>query len=342
MKISLIAFTASGEATMHQIAGYLSDRGAVILDTYLLHAGISKAGLSLQEWTQKAFLGDAVVFVGACGIAVRAIVPFIKDKLTDPAVVSIDDRGQFAVPLLSGHVGGANELAAAVARASGGIPVISTATDIHQKFAVDLWAKEYGIRLCERQYAKEVSAALLDGRTIGITSDFFMDEDLPDGLVHADSGELGICISWDTQTQPFRHTLHAVPQIVTVGVGCRKNVAPETFERAVQDSLKRHNLSIESVASLATIDLKSEEPCIHAFCNAYRLPLVTASAEMLASVEGKFTASEFVGRITGVENVCERAAVLAGGGALIFRKQCQDGVTAAASAPDWRVHFKMP
>ena len=336
MIISLVAFTSSGKATMHQIANFLYRQGNPILDACFL----PHSDFSLHEWTAKAFQSDAIVFVGACGIAVRAIAPFVKDKYSDPAVVSIDDLGKFAVPLLSGHVGGANELAVMIANATDGIPVISTATDLHDKFAVDVWAKTHGIRLCERQYAKEVSAALLDNKPVEIISDYMIDDDLPNGLVFADSGELGICISCDTQIRPFKHTLHAVPQIVTIGVGCRKNVTFETFERVVLDTLKRNNLSIESVACLATIDRKAEEPCIHAFCNTYQLPFVTASAEVLASVQGDFTASEFVGRVTGVDNVCERAAVLAGGGTLLLCKQCQEGVTVAASAPDWRVCFK--
>lgn len=338
MTVSLIAFSQNGANVMDAIARCLSERGETVLDTYLLHEK-SSAQPSLQEWTKHAFCGDAVVFVGACGIAVRSIAPLIRDKLEDPAVICVDERGQFVIPLLSGHVGGANALAATIAKAIGGIPVITTATDVQNKFAVDTWAKDYGLHLCERQYAKELSAALLDNRTVGVFSDFLIDGSLPDGMAAADSGDLGLCVSWDTQVQPFLHTLHAVPQTVTVGVGCRRNVSVEAFERTVLECLRQNHIAIEAVASLATIDLKSEEPCIRAFCEKYRLPLVTASAQTLAAVEGEFTASAFVGQVTGVDNVCERAAVLAGGGALIFRKQSRDAVTVAASSPDCRVCF---
>ena len=339
MTVSLIAFSKNGAAMMDAIARYLSDRGETVLDTYLLHEK-SGAQPSLREWTKHAFCADALVFVGACGIAVRAIAPFIKDKLEDPPVISVDERGQFVIPLLSGHVGGANAFAVTVAKAIGGTPVITTATDVQGKFAVDVWAKNCGLRLCEQQYAKELSAALLGGRTVGVSSDFLIDGSLPDGMIAADSGDLGLCISWDTQVQSFRHTLHAVPQTVTVGVGCRRNVSAEVFELVVLDCLRQNHIAIEAVASLATIDLKSDEPCIRAFCEKYRLPFVTASAQTLAAVEGEFTASAFVGKVTGVDNVCERAAVLAGGDALLFRKQSRDAVTVAASSPDWRARFE--
>ncbi len=338
MTVSLIAFSKNGAAVMNAIACCLSDRGETVLDTYLLHEK-SAAQPSLREWTGHAFGGDAVIFVGACGIAVRAIAPFIRDKLEDPAVICVDERGQFVIPLLSGHVGGANALAATIAKAVGATPVITTATDVQGRFAVDVWAKDYGLHLYERQYAKELSAALLDGRTVGVFSDFLIDGSLPDGMAAADSGNLGLCVSWDTQVQPFFHTLHAVPRTVTLGVGCRRNVPAEAFEHTVLDCLRQNHIAIEAVASLATIDLKSNEPCIRAFCEKYRLPLVTASAETLAAVEGEFTASAFVGKVTGVDNVCERAAVLAGGGPLLFRKQSRDAVTVAASSPDRRVCF---
>lgn len=339
MTFSLIAFTECGKHTMNQIADYLCNQGHCIFETCDMH-GSSNQGISLHDWTKRAFQhGNAIIFIGACGIAVRAIAPFLRDKLSDPAVVSMDDQGKFAIPLVSGHVGGANQIAKLIAKAANGTPVISTATDIHNKFAVDIWAKNQGIRLCEREIAKEISSALLDNKTVGLHSDFAIDGDLPDGLVPANNGQVGISITLDSSIEPFEHTLHAVPQIVTIGVGCRKHVASETFHRVILDTLKQNHVAIESVACLASIDLKADEPCIHSFCNAYHVPFVTASAEVLSTVEGTFTSSEFVGRITGVDNVCERAAVLVGGGALLFRKQCQDGVTIAASVPEWCVKF---
>lgn len=342
MTFSLIAFTECGSHTMGQIADFLCNQGHCILETCCLHGSL-KQGISLNDWTKNAFQrSNAIVFIGACGIAIRAIAPFLRDKLSDPAVLSIDDQGKFVIPLVSGHVGGANELAKVIAKATDGTPVISTATDIHNKFAVDVWAKNHGIRLCERQIAKEISSALLDNKTVGLQSDFTIDSDLPNGLVPCNSGHLGISITLDSTNQPFEHTLHAVPQIVTIGVGCRKHVASETFEQAILNTLKQNRVAIESVACLASIDLKAGEPCIHSFCNAFHLPFVTASAETLSTVDGTFTSSEFVERITGVDNVCERAAVLVGGGALLFRKQCKNGVTIAASVPEWCVKFKNP
>ena len=115
---------------------------------------------------------DAIVFIGACGIAVRSIAPFVKSKKIDPAVVVVDEQGQFAISLLSGHIGGANELTEEIAEILRAQSVITTATDLNDKFAVDVFAKKNGCFISDMELAKEISAALLAGKEVGFASDF--------------------------------------------------------------------------------------------------------------------------------------------------------------------------
>ena len=103
------------------------------------------------------------MFVGAAGIAVRLIAPWVQDKLKDPAVLVIDEQGRYAIPILSGHVGGCNELAEAAAQILGAEPVITTATDLRQAFAVDVFATENELVISDRELAKQISAAELRG-----------------------------------------------------------------------------------------------------------------------------------------------------------------------------------
>ena len=137
-----------------------------------------------REAVGKAFReSDALIFVGAAGIAVRGIAPYIMDKYTDPAVVSVDEFGRYAMPLLSGHVGGANRLAELTAEITGGIPVISTASDLNHVFAVDVWAEKHFLTITDRVLAKEVTAALLRGENVGFFSDVPVQGELPEGLI---------------------------------------------------------------------------------------------------------------------------------------------------------------
>ncbi len=286
----------------------------------------------LSSWTAGHFAtADALVFVGAAGIAVRAIAPHVKDKFSDPAVVSIDEAGRFAIPLLSGHVGGANDLARAVADMVGAQAAVSTATDVNGLFAVDEWAARHDMVIVERDIAKEVSAALLEGRAVGFESDFDFDWDLPQGVADGAVGgaaDIGFVVSMSEQARPFPRTLHLIPRIATVGVGCRRGTSPEVLKRAVYDALAEAHVSARAVATLASIDVKQDERAIIQLAHDEGWELKFYSAETLASVPGEFSYSAFVERTVGVGNVCERAAC-AEGGMLIMNKQSGDGVTVA-------------
>lgn len=113
-----------------------------------------------------------MIFIGACGIAVRSIAPFVASKKTDPAVLVVDECSRFVISLLSGHLGGANELAGTAAKILDAMPVVTTATDLHQCFAVDVFAKKNDCGILNMKGAKEVSAALLAGEKAGFFSDF--------------------------------------------------------------------------------------------------------------------------------------------------------------------------
>lgn len=324
MTAAVIAFTRRGAvlgrrladtlgATLHVPARFAGEAGAQAYD-------------SLGGWTAWAWgRADALVFVGAAGIAVRAIAPHVKDKFSDPAVVSVDEGGQFVVPLLSGHVGGANQLALRVAALTGGRAAISTATDVNGLFAVDVWARERNMVITDRVLAKEISAALLERKKVGFVSDF--GHPCPDGLTEAPA-ELGVWVTWKAGEGPFSRTLRLCPKGLILGIGCRKGTAAETIQAAVETALTGYEP--KAVAQVATIDLKKEEPGLLAFCTAHDLPLTAFSAEELAKAEGDFTPSAFVRQVTGVDNVCERAAVRAGG-ALLVPKQAKNGVTVAVA-----------
>nr|WP_207753332.1 cobalamin biosynthesis protein [Intestinimonas butyriciproducens] len=293
---------------------------------------------SLGPWTGERFAdSDALLFVGASGIAVRAIAPYVRDKFTDPAVVSVDETGRFAVPLLSGHVGGANDLARLVARRTGGTAAVSTATDVNGRFAVDQWAREQGFFLDGREGAKRVSAALLAGISVGMESDFPIQGPLPQGVVEGPA-EAGIALTLDPEKRPFPHTVRLIPPVLHLGIGCRRGTPAATIAKAVEGVFRSRHLSLKGVAAVCSIDLKKDEAGLLAFCQGLGLPLTTYSAGELSAVPGDFTPSPFVHGVAGVDNVCERAAVRRGG-SLIVPKQAGEGVTVAVSQVPLTIRF---
>jgi len=287
---------------------------------------------SLDAWTAQHFTADdALVYVGATGIAVRAIAPYVHDKYSDPAVVSVDEAGAFAVPLLSGHVGGANELARAIASVLGGQAVVSTATDVNGMFAVDEWAARRNLAIVERKVAMWISAALLEGREVGFFTDEGFTWEKPDGVVEGDAAkglDLGFVVSLDDTLSPFEKTLHLVPRIVTLGVGCRKGCDPAVLEQEVRDALREARVSPRAIVRVASIDVKRGEQAIEQLASSHGWDLRFYTAEELAAVPGDFTASNFVKKTVGVDNVCERAA-LAEGGTLLLGKRANNGTTVA-------------
>lgn len=280
---------------------------------------------------------DAMVFVGSVGIAVREIAPFVRDKSTDPAVIAVDELGTFAIPLLSGHIGGANALAAELARALGAIPVITTATDIHHRFSVDAWAARNGYIITSLSHAKAVSAAILE-QDVPLACDYPIVTRLPYGVVPADTGDVGICISV-YRKEPFEQTLRLIPRILHLGIGCRKGTEVSAIQDAVDTVLECHNLDFRAVKCAASIDLKAQEPGLLQFCRMRNLPVTFYSAQELKAVSGEFTVSEFVQGITGVDNVCERSA-LVGANELIVKKTAHTGVTVAVAAEHLEVRFE--
>lgn len=325
MSIAMIAFTASGAKLGRIIANQLENATLHVPSRLAEELG-EQAYQSLYQWTGDHWdMADGLIFIGATGIAVRGIAPYIKDKFSDPAVVSLDEQGRYVVPLLSGHVGGGNLLAEELAAITGGQAVISTATDINGIFAVDVWAKEQNLTICDRTIAKEISAALLEGKKVGFATDCGCP--CPEGLTVGD-GELGVWVSIKKSGSPFSRTLPLVPKNLTLGIGCRRGTSQEAIQSAVDTVLSEYYFA--AVSQVATIDLKQDEVGLLAFCHDNQLPLITFSAEELQSAEGIFTPSDFVASITGVDNVCERAAVLAGG-ALILPKWAKNGVTVAVA-----------
>ena len=290
------------------------------------------------EYARKA-LDYGLLFCCAAGIAVRAAAPSVKDKTADPAVIVVDEAGRFVIPLLSGHLGGANELAGVIAGKLGATPVITTATDLNGVFAVDVFASKNHLFIGEMALAKEVSAALLAGRRVGFRSDLPWDGPLPPGLTAGDA-ELGISVSADRTASPFPRTLHLIPRRYAAGMGCRRGKPEEQLEAFLLEQLKRCGASVTELRCIASIDLKADEPGLLALCRRYRLPLLTYSAQQLSAAQGDFTASAFVEEHTGVGSVCERAAVLASGGPLIIKKTAADGMTFALAAYGEAIHFE--
>ena len=355
-RIFLISFTDSGQALAEKLAGGLNQKE--------MEAQTFRCGnpLSLSEFASQGFReAEALIFVGAMGIAVRAIAPHVVSKVKDPAVVVIDERGNNAISVLSGHLGGGNELTQLVAKIIGANPVITTATDVQGVFAIDLWTKKNNCKILRPDRIKVISAALLSGEKIDFVSDYEISGQVPknvelrvlrgqnEGKVENAQGETSfgeranVLVSIDKTRieQANEKCLVAVPQIAYLGVGCRKGTTEHAIEECFEEFMRKSGISADAICLVCSIDLKKDEEGLISFCKKHELEFKTFSAEQLSSIEGEFSSSDFVQKITGVDNVCERSAICGSGGVIVNRKMAKNGVTMAIATAhvnlDWRL-----
>ncbi len=281
---------------------------------------------------------DALIFVCACGIAVRAAAPHLKSKTSDPAVIVIDDCGRFVIPILSGHIGGANALAEHIAAAIGAQAVVTTATDIGGHFSPDSFAAANELIITDMDAAKAVAAAVLDGEKVGFVSEHEY-VDLPDDVSEDNDCRTGLYVG-TRDIKPFPVTLRLLPKNIVIGIGCKRGTDCQAIENAVSYALGNAGTDLERVCAVATIDLKSDEEGLLGFCEKHGLKLYTYTPDELSDTEGDFTASDFVKSVTGVDNVCERSAVKCSGGRLVLTKKAADGVTVAAAEKPLLLDFE--
>lgn len=340
MQAAVFSFSVRGAELSKKIGKYLESIGyAVRLQTvskYAAAVGLEEMLPNHNEACKAAFKDcQTIVFVGATGIAVRTIAPYLISKVADPAVVSVDERGNFVIPLVSGHIGGANELSRCLAAYLGGVACVTTATDVNGLFAVDEWAARSHMSICSMKAAKDFAAALVDKQKVGLYLDdaFTVEGALPVNVERNLSLPIGMAITLDSELSPFPSTVRLLPRIVHLGIGCRRNTPLESIEALALPALNKLRIDLRSIAGIASVDLKKDEQGLLAFAAKYKLPANFYTAEELNEVEGDFTPSAFVQSVVGVSNVCERSAVKdSNGGRLLLQKTSLNGVTLAIAA----------
>ncbi len=352
MIVRIVAFTKRGW-----------ELAKAVEEAFPEHIWERRDGEDLQAWVRESFsLRAPILFIGAAGIAVRAIAPAVSDKLKDSPVLVMDEMGQFVIPLLSGHVGRANAWALEIeqrfqqrtetgfmksGRSYNPRAVITTATDVNHTFSVDVFAWENGLEILNRKGIQEVSKRVLDGQKIRFLLEEGMEftgelpytysisyipkEDPVDEdddhkehfdcdvlIIHSDSKR----VRYATEDGKIL-VLRVKPYVI--GVGCKKGTSAEKLSAFIESQV-----DLSEVSAVASIDLKAKEYGLVQFAQQAALPFLTYSAKTLEMVSGDFSESHFVQEITGVSNVCERAAMAAAEeGVLVQKKIAMDGMTLA-------------
>jgi cobalt-precorrin 5A hydrolase/precorrin-3B C17-methyltransferase len=273
--------------------------------------------------------GTPIVGICAAGILIRAVASLLADKRSEPPVVAVAEDGSAVVPLLGGHRG-ANRLAGAIAAATGGVSAITTAGDLVLGFALD--EPPAGWRVANAERAKPVAAALLGGTPVALGIEVGTADWLISGAVRFDAAAALRIRVTDRATAPDDCDLILHPPVLALGVGCERGCAAEELIALAEATLAEHGLAAAAVAVVVSLDLKADEPAVHAL--AARLGVAArffTAAALRAETQRLATPSETVLRETGCYGVAEGAALAAVGpqGALVAAKRKSRRATCA-------------
>lgn len=347
MKLAILALTANGARLGARLGKQLPGAELHVLAKFADRAPGCRpfsgdlGGLLSRLWAEV----DGLVCIMASGIVVRSIAPLLEGKEKDPAVVVLDEAGQFAISLLSGHLGGANDLARRVAGLCGARPVITTASDVNGLLAWDEAARRAGLGLEPLAHVKHLNSLLLQGETIALVDRrghiapwYAATPGVTSVATFAAAGKAGAAgrvfvthrLVPQLEQQPDLLVLR--PRDLVVGIGCNRGTSAEEIEEAVCGELKRAFLSFASVALLASIEEKRDEAGLLAFATKFTLPLAFHPAAALNAVQAPSAPSPHALAAVGAVGVCEPAALLSasGGSLLVTKKKCGNVTVAVA------------
>lgn len=308
-------------------------------------------GIRLFEGSVKLILPDlfqtytGIIQFISLGAVVRMIAPILQDKKTDPGVVVVDDRGEFAISVLSGHLGGANELTRMVAERIHATPVITTASDVQKTIPVDLFGAQFGWKIESFERATPVSAAVVNEEPVIIVqesgetdwwkydkplpSHFKVTQDIQEAIRTAHEWKAALVVTHrllspiETEVLLKNGVLYR-PQNLVIGIGCNRGTSQEEIESVVHTAFEELGLSMRSVRRVASIDLKADEAGLLGFCQMHKFQFVTYTAEELNEISIA-QPSDTVFKFTGAYGVSEPAARLASGAASCLLEKRKSG-----------------
>lgn len=312
---------------MKKVCEDLAQIDVYTLPKYLVAGTLPIEG-KLKSYNQELFRQYKVmIYIMAMGIIVRDVTPYLKHKSIDPAVLCLSPDGQYLIPVLSGHLGGANKIARFVSERIGARPVITTASDLMKVRAVDLLAKSHGLVIDNYGDAKLLTAMMINHEPVDILSDIFLTgvetvakpRHEAKGIVH---------ITHKTDTVYKLPVAKLIPRNIVIGMGVRRGVPYQEINKFLNVCLRAHHISRKAIGCIASIDLKQDELGILALVESCRARFVTYDAPALCQVEHLFEQSDFVRKITGVGAVAMPSGYLASGkGTCVAKKMASNGIT---------------
>lgn len=294
---------------------------------------------------------EYILFIMATGIVVRTIAPLVTSKFSDPAILVTDEKGSNIISLLSGHMGGANEMTLHISDLINSNPVITTATDINKKSSLDIIAKKLNGHIVNfRDNVLDVNAMLVNGDAVGLYIDGEYNIDTRGFTVLDNSKSLESSISPDEELKKINlntivvisnkenlqidkyyedkyRIIKVTPRDIVIGIGCRRDTESHLLQDSLEDFLIKNNIDINSIKEIGSIEVKKDEKAIIDLSENLNVPFRVLSVEEISQVDYLFEKSEWVKKSVGVYSVAEPVAHLLSDGNVIIEKNKYKGIT---------------
>lgn len=339
-KIAILSITQNGKSLGLNIKNniknadlYFIKRDIVENETNVIH--INKR---LKDFVPEIFNQyDYIIFIMATGIVIRTIAPLVVSKFSDPAILVTDEKGKNIISLLSGHMGGANEMTLYISDLINSNPVITTATDVNEKSSLDMIAKKLNAHIDNfRDNVLKINSMIVNNEKVGLfvdgnylvdTRGFVLDEkntlkDIDNIVVISNK------VSIDTNLDfSNKNIIKVVPKDIVIGIGCRRDTDSEYMKDSLVDFLEQQNIDINAIKEIGSIDVKKDEKAILNLSKYLRVPFKIFTKEEISQVDYLYDKSEWVKKSVGVYSVAEPVAHLLSNGNLIVKKHKYKGIT---------------
>ncbi len=332
MKIAIISVSKKGYELSLSIREKL-DLDSTIIKTDLYHKNVKKYfPILFEEY-------DAIIAIMASGILIRTIAPLLQSKVSDPAVLNIDDNGKFVISTISGHLGGANKLTQKIANLIGATPVITTSTDVNKKLGIDVIAKDLYLSIDDYKEILFFNKSILEDKEISLVVNSNKNFNYLFDYLNNNKNNINISISFSSKINPDEihailddHKLILKERKIVAGLGCRRGKECEKIYDALKSSSEELNIDISRINELSSAEIKKDEKGMLELSDKLDIPINFVDLEKLRLFESQdIQKSEFVKSKFGIYGVCEPSALIMAGfdSKLIYKKTSYDGVTVA-------------
>ena len=335
MKIAIISVSKKGQNLSKNLKNKL-DEDSTIIKTDLYHKNVKKTfPILFYEY-------DAIIAVMASGILIRSIAPLIKSKSEDPAILNIDDNGEFVISTLSGHLGGANKLTRKVSKILGACAVITTSTDVNNKLGIDVVASDLYLKISDTREILFFNKAILEGLEIIFEINPYKNFDYLFTYLNSHTDEINVSLVFKSKVNTDEihvkcqdHKLILKERKIVAGIGCRRGKSAQGILNALEKACDDLGITTSRINSIASAWIKADEKGILELADKLEIPLNFISKDKLQLFTSPDTSkSDFVKSKFGIDGVCEPSALIEAGfdSKLIYKKTALGGVTVAISA----------